>query len=131
MIRKLAVQDRATTVEEDIHIVESVQRGLKAAAIGLARSSSIPIAASILSIRCAFCNNGCARPSMPEIKAYWRELYRRLLDRRGAGRLTADDPATGEMLAEQALGDAGDVHRAVEAARACHDLGRAGRQCVR
>ncbi|ADV14813.1 ring-hydroxylating dioxygenase, large terminal subunit [Mesorhizobium australicum WSM2073] len=29
MIRKLAIQDRATTVEEDIHIVESVQRGLK------------------------------------------------------------------------------------------------------
>lgn len=29
VIRKLAVQDRATTVEEDIHIVESVQRGLK------------------------------------------------------------------------------------------------------
>ena len=26
--RKLAVQDRATTVEEDIHLVESVQRGL-------------------------------------------------------------------------------------------------------
>lgn len=29
VIRKLALQDRATTVEEDIHIVESVQRGLK------------------------------------------------------------------------------------------------------
>lgn len=29
VIRKLAIQDRATTVEEDIHIVESVQRGLK------------------------------------------------------------------------------------------------------
>ncbi len=27
-IRRLAVQDRATTVEEDIHLVESVQRGL-------------------------------------------------------------------------------------------------------
>jgi phenylpropionate dioxygenase-like ring-hydroxylating dioxygenase large terminal subunit len=27
--RKLAVQDRETTVEEDIHLVESVQRGLK------------------------------------------------------------------------------------------------------
>ena len=26
-IRKLAVQDRQTTVEEDIHLVESVQRG--------------------------------------------------------------------------------------------------------
>ena len=28
-VRRLAVQDRATTVEEDIHLVESVQRGLK------------------------------------------------------------------------------------------------------
>ncbi|MEM8623726.1 MAG: aromatic ring-hydroxylating dioxygenase subunit alpha [Pseudomonadota bacterium] len=28
-IRRLAVQDRATTVEEDIHLVESVQRGLR------------------------------------------------------------------------------------------------------
>ncbi|MEI9413514.1 aromatic ring-hydroxylating oxygenase subunit alpha [Mesorhizobium sp. Cs1321R2N1] len=29
MVAKLAVQDRATTVEEDIHIVEAVQRGLR------------------------------------------------------------------------------------------------------
>lgn len=29
IIRNLAVQDRATTVEEDIHLVEAVQRGLK------------------------------------------------------------------------------------------------------
>ncbi len=29
VIRRLAVQDRVTTVEEDIHLVESVQRGLK------------------------------------------------------------------------------------------------------
>lgn len=29
VIRRLAVQDRATTVEEDIHLVESVQRGLQ------------------------------------------------------------------------------------------------------
>jgi len=29
IVRKLASQDRATTVEEDIHLVESVQRGLK------------------------------------------------------------------------------------------------------
>ena len=28
-VRKLALQDRATTVEEDIHLVESVQRGLQ------------------------------------------------------------------------------------------------------
>jgi phenylpropionate dioxygenase-like ring-hydroxylating dioxygenase large terminal subunit len=29
MVRRLALQDRATTVEEDIHLVESVQRGLQ------------------------------------------------------------------------------------------------------
>lgn len=29
VVRRLAIQDRATTVEEDIHLVESVQRGLK------------------------------------------------------------------------------------------------------
>ena len=29
VVRKLAVQDRETTVEEDIHLVESVQKGLK------------------------------------------------------------------------------------------------------
>ncbi|MGU9956135.1 MAG: aromatic ring-hydroxylating oxygenase subunit alpha [Arenicellales bacterium WSBS_2016_MAG_OTU3] len=29
VVRALALQDRATTVEEDIHLVESVQRGLK------------------------------------------------------------------------------------------------------
>ena len=29
VVRKLALQDRATTVEEDIHLVESVQRGLQ------------------------------------------------------------------------------------------------------
>ncbi|SHJ12099.1 Ring hydroxylating alpha subunit (catalytic domain) [Shimia gijangensis] len=29
MIRDLAIQDRETTVEEDIVLVESVQRGLK------------------------------------------------------------------------------------------------------
>ena len=28
-VRKLALQDRATTVEEDIHLVESVQRGMQ------------------------------------------------------------------------------------------------------
>lgn len=60
---------------------------------------------------------------MPEIKAYWRNYIDGSWTDGGAGRLTVDDPATGEMLAEQALGDAGDVHRAVEAARACHDSG--------
>jgi phenylpropionate dioxygenase-like ring-hydroxylating dioxygenase large terminal subunit len=29
VVRRLAIQDRATTVEEDIRLVESVQRGMK------------------------------------------------------------------------------------------------------
>ena len=29
IVRQMAIQDRQTTVEEDIHLVESVQRGLK------------------------------------------------------------------------------------------------------
>ena len=29
MLHKLAMQDRETTVEEDIHLVESVQRGMR------------------------------------------------------------------------------------------------------
>ena len=32
VIRKLAVQDRETTVEEDVHLVESVQRGMNSRA---------------------------------------------------------------------------------------------------
>ncbi|WP_424976663.1 aldehyde dehydrogenase family protein [Dinoroseobacter sp. S124A] len=38
----------------------------------------------------------------------------------GAGRIVVSDPATGAPLAEQALADAGDVDRAVQAARRVH-----------
>ncbi|MEM0921494.1 MAG: aldehyde dehydrogenase family protein [Pseudomonadota bacterium] len=38
----------------------------------------------------------------------------------GAGRLAITDPCTGETLTEQALADAGDVDRAVQAARRVH-----------
>ena len=41
----------------------------------------------------------------------------------GAGRIAVEDPATGEPFAEQALADAGDVDRAVQAARRCHESG--------
>ncbi|MEO1198717.1 MAG: aldehyde dehydrogenase family protein [Pseudomonadota bacterium] len=41
----------------------------------------------------------------------------------GAGRLPVDDPATGEVFAEQALADAADVDRAVQAARRVADSG--------
>jgi aldehyde dehydrogenase (NAD+) len=39
----------------------------------------------------------------------------------GAGRITVNDPATGEPFAEHAMADAGDVDRAVATARACVD----------
>ncbi|MGX9357480.1 aldehyde dehydrogenase family protein [Roseobacteraceae bacterium S113] len=38
----------------------------------------------------------------------------------GAGALDITNPATGETVGRQALADAGDVDRAVQAARACH-----------
>ena len=41
----------------------------------------------------------------------------------GAGRLTVENPGTGEPLAEIACADAGDIDRAVAAAKACHDSG--------
>ncbi len=41
----------------------------------------------------------------------------------GAGRLAVDDPADGSILAEIALADAGDIDRAVQAAKACHLAG--------
>ncbi len=41
----------------------------------------------------------------------------------GAGRMTVENPGTGEALAEQALADAADVDRAVMAARRVHDSG--------
>jgi phenylpropionate dioxygenase-like ring-hydroxylating dioxygenase large terminal subunit len=43
-VRRLAIQDRATTVEEDIHLVESVQRGLKSAATSRAAGVDPPAA---------------------------------------------------------------------------------------
>ena len=41
----------------------------------------------------------------------------------GAGRLTVENPGTGEPLAEIALADAADIDRAVKAALACHESG--------
>ncbi|MCB1472148.1 MAG: aldehyde dehydrogenase family protein [Rhodobiaceae bacterium] len=59
----------------------------------------------------------------PEPKAYWRNFLAGTFVDGSAGRLAVDDPATGELLAEQALADAGDIDRAVAAARACHESG--------
>ena len=41
----------------------------------------------------------------------------------GAGRIAVDDPASGAVFAEQACADAGDIGRAVAAARDCHRSG--------
>ncbi|ADV14812.1 NAD-dependent aldehyde dehydrogenase [Mesorhizobium australicum WSM2073] len=60
---------------------------------------------------------------MPEVKAYWQNYIDGAWTDGGAGRIVVDDPATGENLAEQGLADAGDVNRAVVAARACHETG--------
>jgi aldehyde dehydrogenase (NAD+) len=40
-----------------------------------------------------------------------------------AGRISVDNPATGEVIAEQARAGAADVDRAVRAARRCHESG--------
>lgn len=68
-----------------------------------------------------------------EIESYWRNYIGSAWVDGGAGRLTVDDPATGEPLAEQALADAADVDRAVAAARRGHESGALTRMrpCVR
>ena len=58
-----------------------------------------------------------------EIAPYWRNYIGGDWADGGAGRLSVEDPATGEALAEQALADAADMARAVAAARRCHESG--------
>ncbi len=60
---------------------------------------------------------------MAEVEPYWQNYIAGQWVDGGAGRLRVDNPASGEMLAEQALADAGDVDRAVAAARRCHESG--------
>lgn len=60
---------------------------------------------------------------MTTIDPYWRNHVDGQWIDGGAGRLDIHDPATGERIAEHALADAGDVDRAVEAARRVHDSG--------
>ena len=57
------------------------------------------------------------------IKDYWQNYIDGHYVDGGAGRLVVDNPADGSQLAEIALGDAGDVDRAVAAARAAHEQG--------
>ncbi|WP_172292247.1 aldehyde dehydrogenase family protein [Pseudoruegeria sp. HB172150] len=60
---------------------------------------------------------------MTEIAPYWQNYIDGSWTDGGAGRLTVDDPGSGEVLAEQALADATDVDRAVQAAKRCHESG--------
>lgn len=60
---------------------------------------------------------------MAEIAPYWRNYIDGAWADGGSGRIEVTDPATGERLAEQALADAADVDRAVQAARRVHRSG--------
>ncbi|MGC6453808.1 MAG: aldehyde dehydrogenase family protein [Candidatus Puniceispirillaceae bacterium] len=54
---------------------------------------------------------------------YWQNYVDGAWVDGGAGRLTVENPGTGEALADIACADAGDIDRAVKAAKACHDSG--------
>ncbi|MEM7295325.1 MAG: aldehyde dehydrogenase family protein, partial [Pseudomonadota bacterium] len=58
---------------------------------------------------------------MTEIAPYWQNYIDGRFVDGGAGRLAVEDPGTGAQIAEQALADAADVDRAVEAARRVHE----------
>ncbi|MEM9715499.1 MAG: aldehyde dehydrogenase family protein [Pseudomonadota bacterium] len=57
------------------------------------------------------------------IKDYWQNYIDGAFVDGGAGRITVDDPATAQPLAEQAAADAADVDRAVQAAKRVHESG--------
>ena len=57
---------------------------------------------------------------MAEIKPFWQNYIDGAWADGGAGRIDVLDPATGEVLAAHALADAGDVDRAVQAAKRVH-----------
>ncbi len=57
---------------------------------------------------------------MADLAAYWHNHIDGAWVDGGAGRIAVTDPATGQTLAEQALADAADVDRAVQAARRVH-----------
>lgn len=60
---------------------------------------------------------------MADLQPYWQNHIDGHWVDGGAGRIVVTDPATGEPLAEQALADAADVDRAVQAARRVHRSG--------
>ena len=55
------------------------------------------------------------------VKEYWQNYINGEWVDGGSGRLPVENPSTGEHLADVARADAGDVDRAVSAARACHE----------
>lgn len=57
---------------------------------------------------------------MQDVKPFWQNYVDGSWIDGGAGRIDVFNPGTGEKLAEQALADAGDVDRAVMAARRVH-----------
>jgi len=57
---------------------------------------------------------------MIDLPRYWQNHIGGQWVDGGAGRIDVLDPATGEVIAQQALADAADVDRAVQAARAVH-----------
>ncbi len=54
------------------------------------------------------------------IKSYWQNYINGVWVDGDAGRLTVENPSTGEQLAEIACAGAADIDRAVAAAKACH-----------
>ncbi len=58
-----------------------------------------------------------------DIAARWQNYIEGAWVDGGAGWLSVEDPGTGQPLAEQALADAADVDRAVQAAKRVHDSG--------
>ncbi|WKU03688.1 aldehyde dehydrogenase family protein [Micromonospora sp. HUAS LYJ1] len=57
------------------------------------------------------------------IQSYWPNYIDGKFCNGGAGRIAVENPGTGAVLAEQALADPDDVHRAVAAARRVHQTG--------
>lgn len=61
---------------------------------------------------------------MPDgLKPKWQNFIGGKFVDGSAGWMPVENPATGETLAEQAMADAADVDRAVQAARHCHESG--------
>jgi aldehyde dehydrogenase (NAD+) len=63
------------------------------------------------------------RSMTTKLKQYWKNYIDGTFVDGGAGRISIDDPATGEKIAEHASANAEDVDRAVAAAKRCHESG--------